>query len=123
MTKNSSSDYSVLICDPYGGAINSIPSSQTAFPHRSMLYSVQFMNYWHSSTGGRAATSWINMVFSRIKDNFSPYSYVNYIDRDLPNWAYAYYGDNLPRLQQIKCNIDPQNAFNYAQGLVCPHQK
>jgi FAD/FMN-containing dehydrogenase len=47
-------------------------------------------------------------------------SYVNYIDPHFPDWAHAYYGENLPRLQHVKAAYDPTCVFNFSQAIQ-PH--
>lgn len=42
---------------------------------------------------------------------------MNYIDPRLPDWAAAYYGDNLPRLRQIATTYDPDGVFGFAQAV------
>lgn len=134
MKKNASKDFSVLILDPYGGLINDVASEETAFPHRNMLYSVQFMNYWSNGTllhlfGSPPVTSsspaidWINSVFNKIRSHFSAYSYVNYIDRELQHWQHAYYGSNLDKLESVKCQLDPFNYFSYEQSISCRNEE
>jgi hypothetical protein len=44
-------------------------------------------------------------------------SYVNFPNRDLPNWAQAYYGSNLPKLSEIKKRYDADNFFRFAQSI------
>jgi len=47
-------------------------------------------------------------------------AYQNYIDPHLDNWQQAYYGANLPRLQQIKANYDPGDLFHFTQSIPLP---
>ena len=51
-------------------------------------------------------------------------SYVNYCDLDIPYWATAYWGLNLPRLRRIKSIYDPDNLFVHSErapdeNLLC----
>jgi len=48
---------------------------------------------------------------------FSGHAYVNYPDRDLKNYAEAYWGDNLARLKKVKTAVDPDNFFRHAQSI------
>jgi hypothetical protein len=47
-------------------------------------------------------------------------SYVNYCDLDLPDYANAYWGDNLPRLMSVKAEYDRQNLFRHVQSVPLP---
>jgi FAD/FMN-containing dehydrogenase len=42
---------------------------------------------------------------------------VNYCDLDLPDYATAYWGDNLARLMAVKQHYDPDNLFHHAQSV------
>lgn len=44
-------------------------------------------------------------------------SYVNYIDKFVPRWSEAYYGENYARLQQVKTRWDPKNFFHNWQSI------
>ena len=44
-------------------------------------------------------------------------AYPNYADLALRNPQKAYYGQNLPRLRQIKQQVDPDDRFRTAQGI------
>jgi hypothetical protein len=39
---------------------------------------------------------------------------------DLPDWQRAYYGDNYPRLRQVKAVYDPGHLFAFPQDLAQP---
>ena len=43
--------------------------------------------------------------------------YVNYPDLNIKNYEVAYYGDSYRRLQKVKQKFDPDNRFNYSQGI------
>ncbi|MBL7555753.1 MAG: BBE domain-containing protein [Bdellovibrionaceae bacterium] len=47
----------------------------------------------------------------------SGFSYVNYCDTDISNWAHAYWGENLERLMDVKTKWDPENFFKHAQSI------
>jgi FAD/FMN-containing dehydrogenase len=102
-----------LLIDAYGGAVNRVPATATAFVHRDTLASIQYF-----ATGDAAsARAWVNSSRAKLSHATSGGAYVNYIDPDLANWQRAYYGKNLARLQQIKHRYDPHNLFHFAQSI------
>jgi FAD/FMN-containing dehydrogenase len=105
-----------LLIDSYGGALNRISPTATAFAHRAMLASVQYF----AAGDGASARSWVDSSRAALAPAMSGAAYVNYIDPHLANWQQAYYGVNLPRLRQVKRRYDPQNLFHFAQSIR-PH--
>jgi FAD/FMN-containing dehydrogenase len=101
-----------LLVDAYGGAVNRIPKTATAFVHRDQLASVQTF-----AAGDGSARTWVNATRKAIRPATSGFSYQNYIDPDLATWKHAYYGGNLPRLKQVKRRYDPGNLFRFAQSI------
>ena len=105
-----------LLLDAYGGAYNRPAADATAFVHRDMLFSLQYGAYF-SGSGGGAANQWINGVWRALRPFASGQAYQNYIDPQLPGWARAYYASNLPRLRQIKKQVDPDFRFRFRQAI------
>ena len=109
--------------DAYGGAINRVAPDATAFAHRNALFSAQYNATWSVSDSSAVVTanrSWLNGTWQTMRSYASGAAYQNYVDPDLANWQQAYYGVNLPRLQQIKVTYDPGNLFRFAQSIPLP---
>jgi FAD/FMN-containing dehydrogenase len=96
-----------LICDAYGGAINEVAATATAFVHRTARFSVQIVSYTNVST----ARSRVNAARRLIAPFGNGQAYQNYPDLDQPGPLRAYYGANLARLRRIKKTYDPDGRF------------
>jgi FAD/FMN-containing dehydrogenase len=101
-----------LLIDAYGGAINRVAPSATAFPHRRALASVQYF-----AVGGASARTWVSQAHAQLAPAMTGEAYVNYLDPQLPNALHAYYGANLPRLKHVKHLYDPHNLFHFAHSI------
>jgi FAD/FMN-containing dehydrogenase len=106
--------------DAYGGAINRVPPANTAFVHRGALACLQRTSSFRP--GDTSATiergrRWLGEFTAALRPHVSGQSYQNYVDPDLADWAWAYYGDNLPRLRAIRAAIDPHRLFSFPQAL------
>lgn len=103
-----------LVCDSYGGRIDDVSPSATAFVHRNVRFSVQIVSYAPISTARRR----VNGARSRIARYGNGQAYQNYSDLDLASPLRAYYGANLARLRQIKAEVDPDDRFRVTQGIT-----
>ncbi len=99
-----------ILFDSYGGAINRVAPSATAFVHRNDLFCMQYLTY----NGGAA---WLNQVYANMRQHVSGMAYQNYIDADLSSWRHAYYGSNYSRLESIRRTVDPHHYFNFPQAI------
>jgi FAD/FMN-containing dehydrogenase len=114
--QRSGSGSGALLFDAYGGAYNRPAADATAFVHRDMLFSLQYLAYFGGGGGG-AANAWINGVWRALRPFASGQAYQNYIDPQLPRWQRAYYAGNLPRLRAIKKQVDPEFRFRFRQAI------
>ena len=98
-----------ILLDSLGGAVSRVEPGDTAFPHRKALASAQI----YSSGDARSVAE----VRDGLGTLAGPHGYVNYIDPAMPDWATAYYGDNLPRLRKVAATYDPDKVFRFAQAV------
>ncbi|HEX6360135.1 FAD-dependent oxidoreductase [Actinophytocola sp.] len=95
-----------VLLDSLGGAVGRVAPDATAFPHRKAFASAQI----YSSASEQDV--------AEIRDGLpGGTGYVNYIDPTMPDWAAAYYGDNLQRLQKVAAKYDPDKVFTFAQAI------
>ncbi len=99
-----------ILFDQYGGAINRVAPSATAFVHRNDLCCIQYLSY----NGGNA---WLNSTYAQMRPYVSGMAYQNYIDPALKSWRQAYYGANYSRLESIRRAVDPHHTFNFPQAI------
>jgi FAD/FMN-containing dehydrogenase len=115
--KKFKSNWIVAICDAYGGKVAEIPMAATAFAHRDALYSIQYFSQWSSASLTETKLAMTRQVYKAMRPYVSGYAYVNYPDSELKDYATAYWGDNLPRLRQIKTKYDPADLFKHEQSV------
>jgi hypothetical protein len=64
-----------------------------------------------------ANESWLDVTWQAMRPFVSGQAYQNYIDPKLANWAEAYYGANLGRLEAVKSTYDPEDVFSFPQSV------
>jgi FAD/FMN-containing dehydrogenase len=103
-----------------GGAVSRIPKENTAYVHRDSKFLLAMESTWSGSDSDRterANIDWVEGFADRMRAYSTQYAYQNFIDRSQPDWAHAYYGDNLDRLVRIKRNRDPEDFFHFGQSV------
>jgi FAD/FMN-containing dehydrogenase len=104
----------------WGGAVNRVPVTETAFPHRDVLFLISMDTSWSTDDPEhvrRAGLDWLTDLHAAMGEYARDASYVNFADPDLPDAQAAYFGPNLDRLREIKHRYDPDRIFTFAQAI------
>lgn len=110
---------------PWGGAIGRVDPAATAFVHRTDLFQIGHHGVVANQADDEAraaAHDWVARSWHSVHPWASGRVYPNYPDANLADWARAYFGDNLPRLTQVRAGYDPDDVFRFAQSIPLPDQ-
>jgi hypothetical protein len=106
-----------MLFSPWDGYIGTIPVDNTAFPHRHYKFGIQFMINWNNRQHKKKQMNLLKQVYSTIYHDSTKHSYINYIDRDVPNWMNVYYHTHQQRLINIKHIYDKNNRFYFEKTI------
>ncbi|GMI93239.1 oligogalacturonide oxidase 3 [Hibiscus trionum] len=123
-----------LTCNSYGGKMNEIKATETAFAHRAgNLYKIQYSVNWEDP-GIEADATYLNQARA-VHDLMTQFvsknprrAYMNYRDIDIgtaKTWRYeegkaygmSYFDGNYERLVDVKTKVDPKNIFRNEQSV------
>ncbi|AJT63787.3 FAD-binding oxidoreductase [Streptomyces chattanoogensis] len=122
----------------FGCAVNSVRPGDTASVHRDSRFKLLYQTYWNNPADDAANISWLRSFYEDVYqktggvpvlDDTTDGCYINYADIDLNDprhntsgvpWHTLYFGDNYPRMQQVKAKWDPGNHFNHGQSVRLP---
>lgn len=110
-------DFGGALLDPYGGAIAKVASSATAFAHRDMLFSCQYLANCPPTSGADPHDVWLDATYSQLAPHAAAQTYQNYADAQLADAPQRYYAGNLAKLQAVKKIYDPKGLFSVPQGV------
>ena len=101
-----------------GGAINRIPPSATAYPHRDLQYVVNIHTRWTSAEDDQKCIAWARGLFDALTPHATGGVYVNFMPEDEAQRVRAgAYGANYDRLARLKAKYDPDNLFRMNQNI------
>jgi aclacinomycin oxidase len=122
----------------YGGQVQAVAPDATAIPQRDAIMKAVYSTAWLADTDDDTQIGWVRDLYqgvyaatggAPVAGEVSEGSYINYPDADLADpalntsgvpWSTLYYGDNYPRLQQVKAKWDPHNVFHHALSIELP---
>lgn len=107
------------IFDLAGGAINDVAQDATAYCHRDALFYLQTyaIGLGEVSQTTKDFLTGINKTLKAACDPLRLGAYPGYVDPFLANPQKEYWRTNLPRLEQIKKQVDPLDIFHNPQSV------
>ena len=90
--------------DTLGGKINEVQANSTAFPHRNVTVTYQFLSYFVSPCNEAAMIAWQDAFHKSMMKYMTPGAYRNYANLNLTFYNERYFRENLPMLVDIKGN-------------------
>lgn len=104
-----------------GGAINKVPEDATAYGHRDVLFWVQI--FMINPLGPVSQTIYdfadgLYDVLAKAVPESAGHAYLGCPDPRMPNAQQAYWRNNLPRLEELKGDLDPKDIFHNPQGVM-----
>jgi FAD/FMN-containing dehydrogenase len=98
------------------GAASRVPVDATAFAYRDDHFHVQFVASWTDSDPD-AHRKWVTDLSQALAPHALPGGYANLLAPENLDQIADAYGPNLPRLQRIKREFDPDGVFTSAIPL------
>ncbi|KAK1614997.1 hypothetical protein QYE76_020514 [Lolium multiflorum] len=123
----------LIMLEPHGGFIGSVPNATTPYPHRDgVLYVIQYLVFWPGANGATPQT-WLHDFYDFMGQHVTANpreAYVNFRDLDIGQnavvddvstfesgqvWGERYFMDNFRRLAEVKAQVDPTDYFRNEQ--------
>ncbi len=102
-----------------GGAVNRVPATATAFPHRDVNFAMNVHTRWADASQDAACIRWAREFFDAMAPHATGGVYVNFMPEDESDRVRrGAYGVNYDRLAQLKRRYDPTNLFRKNQNIT-----
>jgi hypothetical protein len=107
----------MIAVEHYGGAAGRVGASDTAFPHRQMLWDIIIGAQWTNPAESSQHRAWARSMADALRPFSSGVYLVSALDQEAEEIINAAFGANLPRLAMIKQKYDPSNFFRVNQNI------
>jgi FAD/FMN-containing dehydrogenase len=109
---------SVAYFEPLGGAIGRVAPSATPFAGRTASYGFHVLSGWMDAADEGAITRWTRTFHDAMAPHATGGVYVNVLGDDEDDRVPNAYGDNYPRLVELKTKWDPDNLFRMNYNIT-----
>lgn len=101
-----------------GGAINKVPVSATAYPHRDIDFVMNVHTRWNDAAQDQKCITWARQLYDAAAPHATGGVYVNFMPEDeAQRVKTGAYGPNFERLAKLKTKYDPNNLFRLNQNI------
>ena len=107
--------YTAITFYGVGGAVSDVSPQESAYYYRDAIFILGFQSVWEESKYAPTNRQWVEERF-KILSTYTEGSFINFPIAQ-QNYEKQYYGENLPRLKLVKAKYDPDNFFNFEQGI------
>jgi FAD/FMN-containing dehydrogenase len=111
------SSHSQLHVHPLGGAITKTGKDSGSFSHRDSPFVLNVIGFWTDSKEEAENITWVRETFQMMKPYSTGVPYLNFLAAEGTDQVKAAYGDNYPRLAELKREYDPTNLFRVNQNI------
>ena len=102
-----------------GGAVNRVPATATAYPHRDVKFIMNVHTRWGEPGQDKPCIAWARELFDKMAPHATGGVYVNFMPEDeTQRVAKGAYGPNYERLSRLKARYDPLNLFRQNQNIL-----
>jgi FAD/FMN-containing dehydrogenase len=101
-----------------GGAASRVAPSATAFAQRAEQYDFLITSQWPDPRDSAPNLQWTRAFFAAMQPHLESAAYVNNLGVEGQERVRAAYGDNYPRLAELKRTYDPSNVFRLNQNIA-----
>jgi hypothetical protein len=100
------------------GAVTRVAPDATAFPARDHAFDLVVLSLWDDVKDDAQNLAWTRDFYTAMGPWSAAASYVNALAEDDGARVRAAYGDNYPRLAQVKAKYDPVNRFRRNHNIT-----
>ncbi|NOT32849.1 MAG: FAD-binding oxidoreductase [Candidatus Eisenbacteria bacterium] len=101
------------------GAVNRVPVTATAYPHRDVAFVLNVHTRWNERAQDDACIAWARELFDQMTPHATGGVYVNFMPEDeAARVKTGAYGPNFEKLARVKAKFDPSNLFRGNQNIA-----
>jgi len=115
---NLPSMFSTMHLYPINGAVHRKKKEDTAFSYRGTKFAEVIVGVDPDPANKDKIAAWARSYWEAVHPHSAPGAYVNFMMEEGAGRIEATYGDNYPRLRQVKARYDPGNLFRVNQNIA-----